>query len=115
MIDTLSDMNEDTAAEALAALGHPARLQTFRLLVKAGHDGLKVGDIAAHLGMPGATLTHHLSSLVQAGLVTQERQGRQIVNRADFERMQQLIGFLSEECCTGFSAVFADDLQGAKQ
>jgi len=89
------------AAQALAALGHESRLAIFRLLVRAGPDGLIVGDIAQELGIAASTLAHHLKSLVDAGLVTQERIGRQIVNRVDFGAMQQTLSFLTAECCTG--------------
>ncbi|KPQ21839.1 MAG: transcriptional regulator, ArsR family, partial [Rhodobacteraceae bacterium HLUCCA24] len=68
-------------ARALAALGHDARLSIFRLLVKAGDDGLRVGDIGAHLGLAPSTLAHHLSTLVDAGLVLQDKQGREVFNR----------------------------------
>lgn len=88
-------------ARALSALGHDARLETFRLLVLAGHSGLSVGDIAAHLSIPPSTLAHHLGALVDAGLVRQTRQGRTIVNTVDFARMSTLVDFLSEECCVG--------------
>lgn len=90
-----------SVAHALAALGHDARLAIFRLLVRAGHDGLNVGDIAQELTMPASTLAHHLKSLVDAGLVVQERMGRQIVNRVDFDVMQQTVSFLTAECCVG--------------
>ena len=100
--------DEDTAAAALSALGHPARLAVFRLLIRANPDGARVGDIGAHLGISGATLTHHLSALVQAGLVTQEKRGREIINRADADAMQQLTDFLLAECCTGLSAAAPD-------
>ncbi|MGH1453813.1 MAG: ArsR/SmtB family transcription factor [Paracoccaceae bacterium] len=89
------------AAQALAALGHESRLAIFRLLVRAGPDGLNVGDIAQELGIAASTLAHHLKSLVDAGLVAQERIGRQIVNRVDFGVMQQTLSFLTAECCTG--------------
>ena len=75
--------DEQTAATALAALGHEARLRIFRLLVRAGDEGLSVGEIGTHLGVPASTLAHHLSALVTAGLVIQERQGRIIRNRID--------------------------------
>ncbi|MEM9707222.1 MAG: metalloregulator ArsR/SmtB family transcription factor [Pseudomonadota bacterium] len=88
-------------AKALAALGHDARLEIFRLLVRAGEDGLPVGQIGAHLDIPASTLAHHLSSLVEAGLVAQERQGREVFNRADYPAMRALVGFLTSECCTG--------------
>ena len=89
------------AAQALAALGHEARLSVFRLLVRSGHGGLNVGEICAHLDMPASTLAHHLRALVAAGLVTQERQGRIILNRADYQAMDSLLEFLGDECCAG--------------
>jgi DNA-binding transcriptional ArsR family regulator len=95
-------MTENAAfARALAALGHEARLAIYRLLVRAGKEGLNVGEIAAHLDMPASTLAHHLSTLVAAGLVIQERQGREVVNRADYESMRRTLDFLTDECCTG--------------
>lgn len=88
-------------ARALAALGHDARLSIFRLLVKAGDDGLRVGDIGDHLGLAPSTLAHHLSSLVDAGLVLQDRRGREVFNRVDYPAMQRVLSFLTSECCTG--------------
>ena len=90
-------------ARALAALGHEARLAIYRLLVRAGDAGLNVGEIAAHLEMPASTLAHHLSTLVAAGLVIQERQGREVVNRADYDVMNRTVGFLTDQCCAGVS------------
>ncbi len=95
-------MNETSqTARALAALGHEARLSIFRLLVKAGEEGLRVGDIGAHLGLAPSTLAHHLSTLVDAGLVMQEKQGREVFNRVDFPAMRRVLGFLTSECCSG--------------
>ncbi len=88
-------------ARALAALGHDARLAIFRLLVKAGDDGLRVGEIGAHLGLAPSTLAHHLSTLVDAALVVQERRGREVFNRADYAAMHGVLGFLTSECCEG--------------
>lgn len=88
-------------ARALAALGHDARLSIFRLLVKAGDDGLRVSDIGDHLGLAPSTLAHHLSTLVEAGLVLQDRQGREVFNRVDYPAMRRLVGFLTSECCAG--------------
>jgi DNA-binding transcriptional ArsR family regulator len=92
-------------ARALAALGHEARLSIYRLLARAGKDGLNVGEIGAHLKMPPSTLAHHLSALVSVGLVVQERRCREVVNRADFEAMNRILAFLTAECCTGVSLV----------
>ncbi|CTQ48567.1 ArsR/SmtB family transcription factor [Jannaschia donghaensis] len=95
-------------ARALAALGHEARLDVYRLLVRAGEDGLIVGDIASHTGLPLSTLAHHLRTLVTAGLVTQERRGREVVNRADFAAMNAALAFLTDECCQGVALVRKD-------
>ena len=86
---------------ALAALGHESRLAAFRLLVQAGPDGLSVGALRERLGVPGATLTAHLNLLRRAGLVQDRRDGRVIQCSADFDRMQALLGYLSEHCCAG--------------
>lgn len=88
-------------ARALAALGHDARLSIFRLLVKAGDEGLRISDIGEHLGLAPSTLSHHLSTLVDAGLVLQDKQGREVFNRVDYPAMQRLVGFLTSECCSG--------------
>lgn len=88
-------------AQALAALGHEARLSVYRLLVRAGQDGLTVGQIVEQLDMPPSTLAHHLRTLVQAGLVLQERQGREVINRPDFGLMGRITGYLQHECCVG--------------
>jgi DNA-binding transcriptional ArsR family regulator len=88
-------------ARALAALGHEASLDVYRLLVRSGDDGLIVGDIADHTKLPLSTLAHHLRTLVSAGLITQERRGREVVNRADFAVMNQALSFLTAECCKG--------------
>jgi len=91
-------------ARALAALGHDARLSIFRLLVKAGDDGLRVGDLGAHLGLAPSTLSHHLSALVDAGLVLQDRRGREVFNRVDYPAMHRVVDFLTSECCAGVGA-----------
>lgn len=95
------DKSTQEVSDALAALGHENRLSIFRLLVKAGNDGLNVGDIISHLGIPASTLAHHLSSLADAKLVTQERNGREIINRANYTLMREIISYLSDECCVG--------------
>ncbi len=88
-------------AAALASLGHEARLSVYRLLVRAGDSGLNVGQIGEHLDIPPSTLSHHLRALVQSGLVVQERHGREIVNKPDFDAMANAIAYLTEECCEG--------------
>ncbi|HDZ80230.1 MAG TPA: transcriptional regulator [Roseobacter sp.] len=89
-------------ARSLAALGHDTRLEVFRLLVRTGGEGLKVGEIGQHLNVAASTLAHHLNALVDAGLIIQERQGRQIVNRVDYDAMRRTVSFLTAECCVGF-------------
>ena len=101
-------MDETQVASALAALGHEARLRIFRLLVRAGDEGVIIGDIGRLTDLPASTLAHHLSALVQVGLVTQERQGRQVLNRADFELMNAVLTFVAEECCSGINLVEED-------
>lgn len=100
--------DSQTIARALAALGHEARLDVYRLLVRAGDDGLIVSDIAEHTKLPLSTLAHHLRTLVSAGLVTQERRGREIVNRADFATMGTALSFLTAECCQGVALIRQD-------
>jgi DNA-binding transcriptional ArsR family regulator len=97
-------MIEADAAASLAALGHEARLRLFRLLVRAGPDGLTVGEIVRRLGIAPSTLAHHLGALVHAGLVAQERRGRETVNRADFGAMRALLAFVESECCADVRA-----------
>ena len=108
----LSLMNEETAAARMVALGHSTRLSIYRLLVKAGDDGLVVGDIQRALDVPASTLSHHLAKLARVGLVVQGRRGREIYCRFDFDEMRSLIGFLTEECCTGV-ILEQDDMQSA--
>lgn len=96
-------------ARALAALGHDARLSIFRLLVKVGDDGLRVSDIGEHLGLAPSTLAHHLSTLVDAGLVLQDKQGREVFNRVDFPAMHRVVGFLTSECCAGVAVRPSED------
>lgn len=97
-----------TYAPLLAALGHEARLEIYRLLVRAGEPGLNVGEIGAHLRMPASTLSHHLSSLVHTGLVVQQKHGREVLNRVDFDVMNRTVSFLTDECCVGLNVASED-------
>ncbi|TVQ58833.1 MAG: ArsR family transcriptional regulator [Rhodobacteraceae bacterium] len=94
-------MREVDAAAKLAALGHEARLGVFRLLVRAGPEGVSIGEIGRLAAMAPSTLAHHLGALVSAGLVTQEKRGRETINRAEFAAMHALLAFVQEECCAG--------------
>ena len=92
-------MDLNTAANALRELGHPTRLGIYRELVKAGHNGLPVGELQKRLGIPASTLSHHLSALISAGLINQERQSRTLFCRPCYAQLEQLMAFLTEECC----------------
>jgi DNA-binding transcriptional ArsR family regulator len=94
-------MEEKDVIRALAALAHAVRLQIFRALVVAGSQGMTPGVMAEGLGIPPATLSFHLKELMNAGLVTQERQSRNLVYRAAFDTMNTLLGYLTENCCQG--------------
>ena len=77
------------------------RLRLYRLLVRAGPQGLNVGVLRGLIEIPASTLAHHLTSLVRAGLVLQEQRGREIVSRVDYAAMSGLMAFLTFECCAG--------------
>jgi len=89
------------AVEALSSLAQETRLLVFRLLVKAGSEGLPAGEIAAKLKIPAPTLSFHLKELKSAGLIDCIRQGRMLIYTANFNGMQKLIEFLTEDCCNG--------------
>ena len=93
--------SESQAARELAALGNPTRLRVFKLLVKAGPDGLNVGDLQRLTGVPGSTLAHHLATLAHAQLVMQERRGREVISTASFHAMHALVAYLTDQCCEG--------------
>lgn len=94
-------MKTTDAVDSLRALAHQHRLSAYRALVEAGPQGMAVGELRDALDLPAATLTAHLNQLRAAGLVTDEREGRVIRIRADFDRMTDLVGFLTENCCGG--------------
>ena len=94
-------MEENDVVRSLAALAQPVRLQVFRALVVRGATGLTPGTMAEALNIPANTLSFHLKELTHAGLVTQERASRNIIYRAAFERMNSLLGYLTENCCQG--------------
>jgi ArsR family transcriptional regulator, arsenate/arsenite/antimonite-responsive transcriptional repressor len=94
-------MDLQTIADRLSELGHPVRLETFRLLVRAGHQGLPVKDIQAHLGIPQSTLSHHLAHLMNAGLISQTREGRVLRCRVEYQAIKEVMEFLMRDCCAG--------------
>ena len=100
-------MKPTAAVQSLSALAQESRLAVFRLLVKAGPEGLAAGDIARKLKTPATTMSAQLLLLSQAGLVRARREGRSIIYCADFEAMSLLLLFITEDCCGGNQAVCA--------
>jgi ArsR family transcriptional regulator, arsenate/arsenite/antimonite-responsive transcriptional repressor len=91
------------AVEALSALSQESRLQVYRLLVEAGPEGMQAGQIATALDLPPNTLTFHFDRLRHAALVTVRREGRSMIYAARFDTMNDLLGYLSKNCCGGES------------
>jgi ArsR family transcriptional regulator len=89
------------AVRALGALAQESRLAVFRMLVEAGPEGLSPGVISERAGIPAATLSFHLKELANAGLVASSPQGRFLIYAPDFERMNEVVAFLTENCCSG--------------
>lgn len=94
-------MESKHAIEAFAALAQETRLAIFRLLVQRGPNGLHASEIAAQVGVPASTLSHHLGILERAGLLRSWRVQRQIFYATDYEGTRKLIAFLMEDCCQG--------------
>lgn len=94
-------MQETDVVRALGALAQGSRLQIFRALVVAGQGGMTPSQLSEVLGVAGTALSFHLKELLGAALVSQERDGRHLIYRADFAAMQQLVGFLTDNCCQG--------------
>jgi DNA-binding transcriptional ArsR family regulator len=104
-------MESTDVIRALAALAQPVRLEVFRALVVAGRAGLTPGTMADALGVPANTLSFHLKELAQAGLVTQERASRHLIYRAAYDRMNDVLRYLTQNCCQGAACAVteADD------
>lgn len=94
-------MESKDAVTALAALAHDTRLGLFRLLVRAGDEGMAAGEIADALGVAPSTLSHHLAQLEQAGLIIARRRSRHIFYAIIVPNVRRLIGYLAEDCCAG--------------
>jgi ArsR family transcriptional regulator, arsenate/arsenite/antimonite-responsive transcriptional repressor len=92
-------MKIDDAAARLEALGNPTRLRIYRMLVRAGEEGMPVGRLQERLDLAASTLSHHLKTLVGVGLVTQTRAGTTLHCRTNFDLMSRLLDYLAEECC----------------
>ena len=96
-------MESNSVVQAFGALAQETRLGIYRLLVTAGPQGMAAGAIAEKLGLPPATLSFHLQELNLAGLVHSRQDGRFVIYSADFKSMNELVGFLTENCCGGRS------------
>lgn len=107
-------METERIVDALAALAQDTRLKVFRLLVEAGPEGLAAGAIGERLDLAPATLSFHLAHLARAGLVRGRQDGRFILYSADFQSMNELVGFLTENCCGGRSCAPAAKPRAAK-
>ena len=94
-------MEEKTAVDSLAALAQGMRLRVFRALIGAAPRGMTPGALSAMLDVPGSTLSFHLKELTHAGLVTQERDGRNLIYRPSIEQMNDLLAYLTAHCCQG--------------
>jgi DNA-binding transcriptional ArsR family regulator len=92
-------MKLDDAAARLEALGNPTRLRIYRMLVRAGEEGMPVGRLQERLDIAASTLSHHLKALVGVGLVTQTREGTTLHCRTNYDLMRGLLLYLAEECC----------------
>lgn len=97
------DQSLNIVAKRLAELGHPTRLSIFRLLVQAGSSGLPVGELQQKLEIPASTLSHHLARLVQADLITQQRDKNTLFCQPCFDVLQDTLAFVLEHCCQGGS------------
>jgi DNA-binding transcriptional ArsR family regulator len=97
-------MKLDDAANILAKIGNPTRLRIVRLLVRAGAEGLAVGQIQRRLNIPGSTLTHHIAHLKSAGVIRQQRQQATLICTMEYDVLQQLVDYLTEECCADQAA-----------
>lgn len=94
-------MEENDIVKCLAALAQPVRLRVFRALVVAGTEGLTPGALGESLEIAGTSLSFHLKELLHAGLISQERDGRNLIYRAAFAQMTGLLAYLTDNCCQG--------------
>jgi DNA-binding transcriptional ArsR family regulator len=94
-------MEMTQAIQSLSALAQESRLSIFRLLVQAGPGGMAAGSIGEKLDLPTATLSFHLAGLTRAGIARSRQEGRFVIYSADFESMNKLVGYLTENCCGG--------------
>ena len=107
-------MNQSQAIEALAALAHETRIETFRLLVRAAPRGVPTGEIADRLDVLQNTMSTHLAVLARAGLIDRQREGRTILCSANLDGMQSLLTYLLQDCCEGDQTICAPLFEAAK-
>jgi len=107
MLEMLNHMTSTAALSALGALAHKSRLDVFRMLVKAGKEGMAAGQIAEALDCPASSLSFHLAHLTRAGLLEQKREGRSLIYTVSFDQFVALMGFMLEDCCQGRSEICA--------
>ena len=96
----IASMELEDAANILAKIGNPTRLKIVRLLVRAGDEGLAVGQIQKQLQIPGSTLTHHIAHLKSAGVIQQQRQQATLICTMKYQLLQDLVDYLTAECCS---------------
>jgi len=97
-------MKLDVAANVLAKIGNPTRLKIVRMLVRAGDEGLAVGQIQRQLDIPGSTLTHHIGHLKSAGVIRQQRRQATLICTMEYDLLRDLVDYLTDECCVDQSA-----------
>src|SRR6185295_10034179 len=112
--ERIDPMEAKQIVAALGALGQDTRLEVFRVLVQRGPDGLAAGAIAQALGVPPSSLTFHLQQLNHAGLITHRRLSRQLIYAANFSAMNEIIGYLTENCFGGNTALCTPKVKPAK-
>ena len=106
-------MEKQQVITALGALAHETRLDIFRLLVRAGTGGMAAGAIAEAVGLVPATLSFHLKELKNAGVISSRREGRSLIYAPEFGCMQDLLSFLTENCCQGSGACAVSEVTSA--
>src|SRR5215472_6476512 len=106
-------MDKDDVVAALAALAQEHRLEVYRVLVQAGPEGMAAGEVASAIGIAPNTLSFHFDRLRHAGLVSVARQGRSLIYAARYETMNNLLGYLTDNCCGGRPELCRPTTRGA--
>ena len=114
-LKTTLRMTDAQAAPMLAALGSEVRLSLFRLLMRSGNEGISVTGLQRISGIPASTLGHHVAALVSTGLVSQVRQGRELICRAEYADIRRLSAFLLSECCADAACAPVDHAEKKRE